>query len=129
VYNTLEYIFARLLLAGRDGRVLQADLSEAISRSGLTTPLYVGRAVEIHGKVDSNGVLEGQVVRRAKSNPKIWWHRLRAIGFRARRRLRPDTTAEVAVDTPPGCGYRRGHSGRDAVSRATMNLFNSNGEL
>jgi hypothetical protein len=55
----------------RTGKTLQVNLDEAIKEHTTITPI-MGHAVVIHGRLNSEGILEARTMGRATASPKGW---------------------------------------------------------
>ncbi len=62
---------SRLTIRTRTGTVVQVDASAATA-GGRSTPLVVGRAVDIVGMIDAAGTLHAERIMRAKESPALW---------------------------------------------------------
>jgi hypothetical protein len=62
---------SHITIALRTGKTLQVNLDEALKEHTTITPV-VGHAVVIHGKLNTQGILEARTMGRANASPKGW---------------------------------------------------------
>ncbi|MGZ5054907.1 MAG: hypothetical protein ACXWAT_08185, partial [Methylobacter sp.] len=83
LWGTIEKIdVATLEIKLRDGNVQKVDLSEA-QKNGTTITPVVGVHVVVKGKLNAGGVLEAQIMQRAK-RPENWGEDYREEGAKPR---------------------------------------------
>jgi hypothetical protein len=72
LYGTISHIEgSQLTIEARDQRMVQVDATAAI-KSRRTIILTAGRAINVLGSYDANGVLHAQAIQRAKSSSAGW---------------------------------------------------------